>query len=92
MFARSEVNFYFSFPHLSDYIDKPGLSNAETPPITFRRGRRGVSPFSSDFLFNMSSILPVENLDAAEAAAAKVVLGKLNRQLGQRDISARGLS
>ena len=40
----------------------------------------------------MSSIPPVENLDTAAAAAAKVVLEKLNRQLAQRDISARDLS
>ena len=40
----------------------------------------------------MSSIPPVENLDAAEAAAARVVLGKLNLQLALRDVSARGLS
>ena len=40
----------------------------------------------------MSSILPVENLDTAAAAAGKVIMGKLNRQLGQRDISARELS
>ena len=39
----------------------------------------------------MSSILPVENLDTAAAAAGKVVMEKLNRQLGQRDISAREL-
>ena len=39
----------------------------------------------------MSSILPVENLDTAAAAAGKVVLEKLNRQRGQRDISAREL-
>ena len=37
----------------------------------------------------MSSILPVENLDAAAAAAGNVVMEKLNRHLGQRDISAR---
>ena len=40
----------------------------------------------------MSSIRPVENLDTAAAASGKVVLEKLNRLLGQRDITARELS
>ena len=40
----------------------------------------------------MSSIPPVENLDAASASAAKVVLEKMNRQMGHRDISAIELS
>ena len=40
----------------------------------------------------MSSILPIENLDTAASAAGKVISEKLNRQLGERDISARGLS
>ena len=44
--------------------------------------------FFGSFYLNMSSILLVENLDTAAAAAGKVILEKLNRQLGQRDISA----
>ena len=39
----------------------------------------------------MSSIPPVENLDTAAAAACKVILEKLDHQLGQRGISAREL-
>ena len=49
-------------------------------------------PLISFFLLKMSSNLPVENLDAAVAAAASVVLETMSRQVGQRDISARELS
>ena len=60
-------------------------------------GNRGFPLTHRHFLFqplplNMSSILPVENIDTAAAAAGKVVLEKLNLQLGQRDITDRGLS
>ena len=44
------------------------------------------------FSYRMSSILPTENSDIAAASAGKVILEKLNRQLGQRGITAGELT